>query len=80
MTAIYVTHDQEEALAISDRIAVMAKGGIEQLDLPEEIYSNPRTVFAASFVGRRVTTLSPSTWCSTRRIRPTRRASVTWGR
>jgi putative spermidine/putrescine transport system ATP-binding protein len=51
MTAIYVTHDQEEALAISDRIAVMAKGKIEQLDLPEEIYNNPRTVFAASFVG-----------------------------
>jgi len=51
MTAIYVTHDQEEALAISDRIAVMAKGRIEQLDNPEEIYSNPRTVFAASFVG-----------------------------
>ena len=51
MTAIYVTHDQEEALAISDRIAVMAKGSIEQLDYPEEIYSNPRTVFAATFVG-----------------------------
>ncbi len=51
MTAIYVTHDQEEALAISDRIAVMAKGKIEQLDQPEEIYSNPRTTFAATFVG-----------------------------
>ncbi len=51
MTAIYVTHDQEEALAISDRIAVMARGKIEQLDYPEEIYSNPRTVFAATFVG-----------------------------
>jgi putative spermidine/putrescine transport system ATP-binding protein len=51
MTAIYVTHDQEEALAISDRIAVMARGSIEQLDYPEEIYSNPRTVFAATFVG-----------------------------
>lgn len=51
MTAIYVTHDQEEALAISDRIAVMAKGKIEQLDQPEVIYSNPHTVFAATFVG-----------------------------
>src|SRR5579883_3490692 len=51
MTAIYVTHDQEEALAISDRIAVMAQGRIEQLDQPEQIYSNPRTVFAARFVG-----------------------------
>ena len=51
MTAIYVTHDQEEALAVSDRIAVMAKGKIEQLDQPEEIYSNPNSVFAATFVG-----------------------------
>jgi putative spermidine/putrescine transport system ATP-binding protein len=51
MTAIYVTHDQEEALAISDRIAVMARGSIEQLGHPEEIYSNPQTVFAATFVG-----------------------------
>jgi putative spermidine/putrescine transport system ATP-binding protein len=51
MTAIYVTHDQEEALAISDRIAVMAKGKVEQIDQPEEIYRNPRTAFAATFVG-----------------------------
>ncbi len=51
MTAIYVTHDQEEALAISDRIAVMAKGKIEQLDQPEEIYSNPQSIFAATFIG-----------------------------
>jgi len=51
MTAIYVTHDQEEALAISDRIAVMARGHIEQLGQPEEIYSNPQSVFAATFVG-----------------------------
>lgn len=51
MTAIYVTHDQEEALAISDRIAVMARGHIEQLGVPEEIYSNPQSIFAATFVG-----------------------------
>ena len=51
MTAIYVTHDQEEALAISDRIAVMAKGKVEQLAPPEEIYSQPQTAFAATFVG-----------------------------
>jgi putative spermidine/putrescine transport system ATP-binding protein len=51
ITAIYVTHDQEEALAISDRIAVIANGKIEQLDQPEEIYSNPRSIFAATFVG-----------------------------
>ena len=52
MTAIYVTHDQEEALAISDRIAVMARGRIEQLDYPQEVYRHPRTVFAATFVGQ----------------------------
>ena len=51
MTAIYVTHDQEEALAVSDRIAVMARGKVEQIDQPEEIYRNPRTAFAATFVG-----------------------------
>jgi putative spermidine/putrescine transport system ATP-binding protein len=51
MTAIYVTHDQEEALAISDRIAVMARGHIEQLGHPEDIYNNPQSVFAATFVG-----------------------------
>ncbi len=51
MTAIYVTHDQEEALAISDRIAVMSSGKIQQLDKPEEVYSHPRTAFAATFVG-----------------------------
>lgn len=51
MTAIYVTHDQEEALAISDRIAIMSNGQIQQLDTPEEIYSNPGTPFTATFVG-----------------------------
>ncbi|WP_376796443.1 ABC transporter ATP-binding protein [Thermogemmatispora sp.] len=51
MTVIYVTHDQEEALAISDRIAVMAQGRIEQLGRPEEIYRQPRTAFVAGFVG-----------------------------
>jgi putative spermidine/putrescine transport system ATP-binding protein len=51
ITAIYVTHDQEEALSLSDRIAVMAKGRIEQLDQPENIYGAPQTAFAATFVG-----------------------------
>ncbi|RAQ98484.1 ABC transporter ATP-binding protein [Thermogemmatispora tikiterensis] len=51
MTVIYVTHDQEEALAISGRIAVMARGRLEQLGTPEEIYRRPRTVFVAGFVG-----------------------------
>jgi len=49
--AIYVTHDQEEALALSDRIAVMNHGIIEQVDRPEQIYSAPRTLFVATFLG-----------------------------
>jgi putative spermidine/putrescine transport system ATP-binding protein len=51
ITTIFVTHDQEEALAISDRIAVMYNGKIEQLDNPESIYNNPQTAFVASFIG-----------------------------
>ncbi len=51
ITTLYVTHDQEEALAISDRIAVMNRGRIEQLGVPEEIYKRPRTRFIADFIG-----------------------------
>lgn len=51
ITTIFVTHDQEEALAISNRIAVMNGGKIEQLDSPENIYKNPKTAFVASFIG-----------------------------
>ena len=48
---LFVTHDQEEALAMSDRIAVMNGGAVEQIGPPEEIYSRPRTRFVASFLG-----------------------------
>ncbi len=51
ITAIYVTHDQEEALSISDRIVVMFDGKIEQVGTPFEIYNFPQTAFVASFVG-----------------------------
>ena len=51
ITALYVTHDQEEALAISDRIAVMRAGRIEQLGTPTEIYRQPATPFVAEFIG-----------------------------
>jgi ABC-type Fe3+/spermidine/putrescine transport system ATPase subunit len=51
ITTIFVTHDQEEALAISDRIAVMNGGKIEQVDQPQVIYNNPATTFVASFIG-----------------------------
>jgi putative spermidine/putrescine transport system ATP-binding protein len=51
ITAIYVTHDQEEALSISGRIVVMHEGKIEQVGTPFEIYYSPQTAFVASFVG-----------------------------
>jgi spermidine/putrescine transport system ATP-binding protein len=51
MTFIYVTHDQEEALIMSDNIAVMRNGLIEQLGTPEEVYRHPRSRFVAEFVG-----------------------------
>ncbi len=51
ITFVYVTHDQEEALTMSDRIAVMNRGVIEQLGEPEEIYERPRTTFVAGFIG-----------------------------
>ncbi|HKZ70246.1 MAG TPA: ABC transporter ATP-binding protein, partial [Anaerolineales bacterium] len=51
ITTIYVTHDQEEALSLSDRIVVMSAGNIEQIGTPFEIYNFPQTPFAASFVG-----------------------------
>jgi putative spermidine/putrescine transport system ATP-binding protein len=51
ITAIFVTHDQEEALSISDRIVVMYEGKIEQVGTPFEIYNFPQTAFVANFVG-----------------------------
>jgi thiamine transport system ATP-binding protein len=51
LTAIYVTHDQQEAYAIADRIAVMNKGHIEQYDKPESLYRQPKTAFVARFLG-----------------------------
>jgi spermidine/putrescine ABC transporter ATP-binding subunit len=51
LTVIYVTHDQEEALTMSDRIAVMNRGRIEQVASPEELYERPRTPFVADFLG-----------------------------
>lgn len=51
ITSIYVTHDQDEALAISDRIVVMNQGRIEQVGDPQEIYLRPRTSFVAGFIG-----------------------------
>lgn len=51
ITTIYVTHDQEEALAISDRIAVMNAGKVMQIGKPEEVYRKPQNLFVANFIG-----------------------------
>ncbi len=51
ITTLYVTHDQEEALSVSDRVVVLSQGQIEQIGSPVEIYGSPRTVFVAQFVG-----------------------------
>lgn len=59
LTAVYVTHDQEEALAMADRMAILANGVIEQLGAPEEVYRNPRTSYVAGFIGE--TNIIPAT-------------------
>ena len=51
VTSIFVTHDQEEALSISDRIAVMRQGRVEQYGTPEEVYARPATTYVARFIG-----------------------------
>jgi len=51
ITTLYVTHDQEEALSISDRVAVLTQGRIEQIGAPAEIYNEPKTPFVAEFIG-----------------------------
>ena len=51
ITAVFVTHDQSEAMAIADRIAVMQAGVIEQIDPPETLYGQPKTAFVATFIG-----------------------------
>ena len=51
-TALYVTHDQDEAMSLSDRIAVMRDGRVEQIGTPEEVYARPASLFVAEFVGR----------------------------
>jgi putative spermidine/putrescine transport system ATP-binding protein len=55
ITSVFVTHDQEEALSIADRIAVMSKGRLEQLDTPSRVYATPQTLFVADFIGTMTT-------------------------
>ncbi len=59
ITFVYVTHDQEEALTMSDRIAVMNRGRVEQVGIPEDVYERPATTFVAGFIG--VSNLMPAT-------------------
>jgi spermidine/putrescine transport system ATP-binding protein len=59
ITFVYVTHDQEEALTMSDRIAVMNRGRVEQIGGPEDVYERPATTFVAGFIG--VSNLMPAT-------------------
>jgi spermidine/putrescine transport system ATP-binding protein len=58
ITFVYVTHDQEEALTMSDRIAVMNRGRVEQVAKPEDVYERPKTTFVAGFIG--VSNLMPA--------------------
>jgi len=80
ITTVYVTHDQAEAMATSDRIAVMNAGKIEQVDAPHLLYTKPRTRFVAGFVGRtnllkRVLRPAPYCWAAYRLARRQRLAS-----
>ena len=67
ITFVYVTHDQEEALTMSDRIAVMNRGRVEQVADPEEVYERPATTFVAGFIG--VSNLMPAVGLRRRRGR-----------
>jgi spermidine/putrescine transport system ATP-binding protein len=67
ITFVYVTHDQEEALTMSDRIAVMNRGRVEQVAAPEDVYERPATTFVAGFIG--VSNLMPATVAGDGRVR-----------
>jgi putative spermidine/putrescine transport system ATP-binding protein len=68
ITTLFVTHDQAEALAVADRVAVLNKGRLEQVDTPQEVYTRPATEFVAEFVG--VTNHVPVEDADWPRIRP----------
>jgi spermidine/putrescine transport system ATP-binding protein len=67
ITFVYVTHDQEEALTMSDRIAVMNRGRVEQVGVPEDVYERPETTFVAGFIG--VSNLMPATVAGAGQVR-----------
>jgi len=84
ITTVYVTHDQEEALELSDRIVVMSEGRIEQIGTPHEVYNFPATPFVASFVGTlntvEATIADPATGRLTLGGHPIRTAAAVEGR
>ena len=75
ITFVFVTHDQEEALTMCDRIAVMSEGTVEQIGTPEEIYERPASVFVAGFIG--TANLLPVTVAATAGRRGHGRSSAT---
>jgi spermidine/putrescine transport system ATP-binding protein len=77
ITFVYVTHDQEEALTMSDRIAVMNRGRVEQVASPEEVYDRPATTFVAGFIG--VSNLMPATVTGSDEVRLDQGQSIATG-
>ena len=67
ITFVYVTHDQEEALTMSDRIAIMNRGRVEQIGVPEDVYERPATTFVAGFIG--VSNLMPASVAGPGKVR-----------
>ena len=61
-TTVYVTHDQEEAMTLADRIAVFMEGRIAQVGTPREVFATPQTMAVAGFVGTPQMNLMPGTW------------------
>jgi spermidine/putrescine transport system ATP-binding protein len=74
ITFVYVTHDQEEALTMSDRIAVMNRGQVEQVGVPEDVYERPSTTFVAGFIG--VSNLMPAVMVGPAEVRLDQGATV----
>jgi len=74
ITFVYVTHDQEEALTMSDRIAVMNRGRVEQVAVPEEVYNRPATTFVAGFIG--VSNLMPATVTGSQEVKLDQGATI----
>ncbi len=62
LTTVFVTHDQEEALELADRVAILNQGGIEQVASPDEVYNRPSSPFVYSFVGA-VNQIAWLCWC-----------------